>query len=57
MRENANGLDLPPKQPNSITRYALDWNPQGKSGAMRPTNIWHRFVVEVRVIEALWKID
>jgi hypothetical protein len=30
------------KPPNSITRQALKWNPQGKRSRGRPRNIWHR---------------
>jgi hypothetical protein len=30
------------KPPNSITRQALKWNPQGKRSRGRPRNTWHR---------------
>ena len=30
------------KPPNSITRQALNWNPQGKRSRGRPRNTWRR---------------
>ena len=43
------------RDPTSITRQALDWNPQGKRRRGRPTTTWRRSLdTELRTYGISW---
>jgi hypothetical protein len=46
---------------HDIARQALQWNPQGKWGRVRPSNTWRRMVLEeAKGVKKIWgeiKID